>query len=78
MLMYNPLEYSYGYSMIPGSLWDFHCDELNDDVDENNAAKNHRINNNKTPKSRSFEYMTKTVVSAQMIITHWTQALLFL
>ena len=32
---------------------------MNDDANENNAA-NYRINNNKTRKSKSSEYKTKT------------------
>ena len=32
---------------------------MKDDTNENNAAEEHRINNNKTATSRSFEYKTK-------------------
>ena len=33
---------------------------MNDDANENNAADNYRINHNKTRKSKSSEYKTKT------------------
>ena len=32
---------------------------MNDDGNENNAAGNYRINNNKATTSKSFEYTTK-------------------
>ena len=32
---------------------------MNDDANENNAAGNYRINNNKATASKSFEYKTK-------------------
>ena len=43
-----------------GSLWNSYTDEINDDGNENNAANN-RINNNKTIKSKSFEYKTNLI-----------------
>ena len=58
MPMYNLLEYSDNYSMTSGSLWNYYRDEINDDANENNAARN-KINNNKTITSKSFEYKTK-------------------
>ena len=39
MSMYNLLEYNGNYLMTSGSLWDYFRDEINDDVNENNAAK---------------------------------------
>ena len=53
MSMYNLLEYSDNYSMASESLWNYHRDETNDDVNENNTA-NYRINNNKVISSKSF------------------------
>ena len=55
MPMYNQLEYSENYSMTSGSLWNYYRDEVNDDANENNSARN-KINNNKTIASKSFEY----------------------
>ena len=52
--MYNLLEYSNNYSMTSGSLWNYYRDEINDDANEN--ASDNRINNNKTIRSKSFEY----------------------
>ena len=46
--------------MALGSLWNYYGDEINDDVNENNAANN-RINNNKAKTSKSFEYKTKLI-----------------
>ena len=62
MPMYNFLEYSENYSMTSGSLWNNHRDEVNDDVNKNNAARN-KINNNKTIIRKSFEYKTKLIGS---------------
>ena len=44
--MYNLLEYSNINSMTSGSLWNYYRDEIHDDANENNAARN-KINNNK-------------------------------
>ena len=55
MPMYNLLEYNDGYSMTLTSLWNYYKEEVNDDVNENNPASNHRINKNKTTTSKSFE-----------------------
>ena len=63
MPMYNLLEYSNNYSMTLGSLWNFYRDKINDDANEDNATNN-RINNNKTMKSKSFEYETELIGSA--------------
>ena len=59
MLMYNLLEYSEKYSITSASLWNYCRDEINDSANENNEAKNYRINNNKTATSKSFECITK-------------------
>ena len=53
MPMYNLLEYSGNYSLASGSLRNYYRDEINDDANENNAARN-KINNNKTITSKSF------------------------
>ena len=60
MPMYNMFEYSDNYSMAFGSLWNYYRDEINDDANEDNAARN-KINNNKTIASKSLEYKTKLV-----------------
>ena len=60
MPMYNLLEYSKNYSMTSGSLWNFYRDKITDDANEDNATNN-RINNNKTMKSKSFEYETELI-----------------
>ena len=57
MPMCNLLEYSDNYSMTSGSLWNYCRDKVNDDANENNAARN-KINNNKTIES---EYGTKLI-----------------
>ena len=49
--------------MTPGSLLNYYTDEVNDDTNENNDTVNHRVNNNKTTKSKSFEYKTKITES---------------
>ena len=43
--------------MTSGSLWNYYRDEINDDANEN--ASDNRINNNKTIRSKSFEYKIK-------------------
>ena len=60
MPMYNLLEYSDNYSITSGSLWNYYRDEINDDENE---SVNNRINNNKTIRSKSFEYKTKLIGS---------------
>ena len=54
MLMYKLLEYSNNYSVTSGNLWNYYKDEINDDANEINAARN-KINNNKTITCKSFE-----------------------
>ena len=51
MRIYNLLEYRDNYSMTSV----YYRDEINDDVNENNAARI-KINSNKTMTSKSFEY----------------------
>ena len=58
MPMHNLLEYSENYSVISGSLWNYYRDEMKDNANESNTARN-KINNNKTITSKSFEYKTK-------------------
>ena len=53
MPMYNLLQYCDNYSMTLVSLWNYYRDERNND------ANIFRINNNKTARSKSFEYKTK-------------------
>ena len=60
MPMYNLLEYSDNYSMTSGILCNYYSNEVNDNTNENNAARN-RINNNKTIRSKSFEHKTKLI-----------------
>ena len=59
MPMYNLLEYSENYSMTSGSLWNYYRAEVNDAANE--IIANHRINNNKTTRSKYFQYKTKIV-----------------
>ena len=47
MPIYNLLGHSDIYSMTSGSLWNYYGDDINDDANENNDARN-KINNNKT------------------------------
>ena len=63
MPMYNLLVYSNNYSMTSASFWNYYRDEVNNDGNEKNDAGNYRINNNKTKKSKSFEYSTKIIRS---------------
>ena len=49
--MYNLLKYSYNYSMISGSLWNYYRAEVNDDENENDNANN-RMNDSKTITSK--------------------------
>ena len=58
MPVHNLLEYCNIYSMTSRSLWNCYRDEINDDPNENNAARN-TINNNKTIASKLFECKTK-------------------
>ena len=57
--MYNLLEYS-----DIRKLWNYYRDEVNDDANENNAARN-TINNNKILTNKSFEYKTRLIVKTQ-------------
>ena len=60
MPLYNLLEYSDNYSITSGSLWNYYSDDINDDVNGNNAD-NSKISNNKTITSKSLEYKTKII-----------------
>ena len=62
MPLHNLLEYNDNYSMTSESLWNYYRDEVNYDAKENDNANN-KINNNKTIKSKSFEYKTKIIRS---------------
>ena len=64
MPMYNLLEHSGNYSMASGGLWNYYKDEVNDSANESNDTSNFRINNAKTPTSKSFEYKTKLIGSS--------------
>ena len=59
MPMNKLLEYSDNYSMTSGSLWSYYRDGVNNAANKNDAANN-KINNNRTTRSKSFEYKTKT------------------
>ena len=45
-------------TITSGSLWNYYTDEVNDDTNEDHAARI-KINNNKTITGKSFEYQTK-------------------
>ena len=49
------------YNLL-GSLWNYYRDEINDDVNKNNAARN-KVNNNKTITSKSFGCKEKLIGS---------------
>ena len=55
MPMHNLLEYSQNYSMTSGTLWNYYRDEINDNKNDTNRFRN-MLNNNKTVRSKSFEY----------------------
>ena len=58
MPMYNLLEYSDNYSMTSGRMWNYYRDEVNDSVNETDAANNNIINN-KTITSKSILSITQ-------------------
>ena len=60
--MYILLKYSDNYSMTSGSLWNYYRDDVNDDANENNVARN-KISNNKSITSKSLLYKTKMIGS---------------
>ena len=62
MPKYDMLEYGENYSMTSGSLSNYYRDEINGDENETNKLRN-RINNNKTIRSKSFEFKTKLIGS---------------
>ena len=41
-------------------MWNYYRDKINDNANENNAARN-KINNNKTIANESFEYKAKLI-----------------
>ena len=52
--------------MTSGRLWNYYRHKINNEenkVDNNNNNNNNRINNNKTIRSKSFEYKTKIIGS---------------
>ena len=56
------------YSMTSGRLWNYYRHKINNeenkvDNNNNNNNNNNRINNNKTIRSKSFEYKTKIIGS---------------
>ena len=58
MPVHNLLEYNDNYSMTSGSWWNYYRDEVNDAANENNDGGNCKINKNKAPTSRLFQYKT--------------------
>ena len=54
MPMHNLLEYSNNYSMTPGTLRNYYRDKVNDGDNDNAAAANYRIFNNKRATSKCF------------------------
>ena len=44
-------------------MWNYYRHEVNHSANKNNDANNFGINNNKTRKSKSFEYKTKLIGS---------------
>ena len=55
MPMYNLLEYSKNYRKTIGSLYNYYRDELNDDANLSNYAKNNVVSSN------SFQYKNKII-----------------
>ena len=51
--------------MLFYSLFNYYRDQVNDDENENNNAKN-RINNNKIITSKTFEYQKKIIGSTSV------------
>ena len=62
ILIYSLLENSDNFSMTSGGLQNYYRDEVNDDANENNAARI-KINNYKTIAGKSFEYKTNLIRS---------------
>ena len=57
--MYNLLKYSDIYSITSGSLFNYYCDEVNNDANEIDASDNKIKNKKKIVTSSSFQYKTK-------------------
>ena len=54
LLVYNLLDCSNSYSIIPGNLWNCYRDKSNNDENENNVPGDYRIISNKIAASRSI------------------------
>ena len=61
MPMYELLEFSDIYSIVSRRLRDYYGDQLNNDISENNDARNYKINKSKTKTSKDFQYKTKII-----------------
>ena len=61
MAIHNLLKYSDNYSMTWGSLWSYYRDEVIDSANE--MDDNNKINSEKKPTSKSFEYKAKIIGS---------------
>ena len=61
MAIHNLLKYSDNYSMTWGSLWNYYRDEVIDSANE--MDDNNKINSEKKPTSKSFEYKAKIIGS---------------
>ena len=61
MTIHNLLKYSDNYSMTWGSLWNYYRDEVIDSANE--MDDNNKMNSEKKPTSKSFEYKAKIIGS---------------
>ena len=61
MAIHNLWKYSDNYSMTWGSLWNYYRDEVIDSANE--MDDNNKINSEKKPTSKSFEYKAKIIGS---------------
>ena len=61
LLCQSLLKYSNNYSMKSGRLLNYYRDKVNNNAIGN--AADYRVNNNKTIKSKSFEYKAKIIGS---------------
>ena len=50
--------------MTLGSVWNCYRNQVKDDANEKEDAGNYRINNNKTTRSKYFDYKTKIIGNA--------------
>ena len=53
--VYNLLKYSGNYSKMPGSLWSYFREKVNDSANGNNDASNYRIYNKRRTTNKPFE-----------------------